>query len=120
MVFLSFLGSVVSCSYGMLHVGTLALPHLHVQCFFRCPGKVAEQCKQLKYGQLSKYFHFVPLGAIGSETLGFYFILKELGHRLITVTGDLQSYEFLIQSLSVAIQRGNAAAVLGSLAQCLA
>ena len=34
-LFLQLLRSVVSCSYGRLHVGTLWL-HPSVQCFFRC------------------------------------------------------------------------------------
>ena len=70
--------------------------HLHVRCFFFRCQQGTEQCKQLKYGQLSKNIHFVvvafeTLGAIGLVSL---FFLKELGHRR---TGDLQSYEFLIE-----------------------
>ena len=43
----------------------------------------------------------------------WFFIYLRNWHQLHTVTGDPQSYEFLIQGLSVAIQRGNAIAVLG-------
>ena len=83
----------------------------------RAVAAEAERRKVLKYAQLSKSYLFIPLafetlGAIGSESLVF---LKELGHRLHKATGDPQSFQFLLQRLSVAIQRGNAAAVLGSI-----
>ena len=52
------------------------------------------------------------LGVFGAETLSF---LKDLGHRLHKTTGDSQSYQFLLQRLSVAIQRGNSTSVLGTL-----
>ena len=40
--------------------------------------------------------------------------VKELGHRLRQVTGDEMSHHHLVQRLSVAIQRGNCASVLGT------
>ena len=40
--------------------------------------------------------------------------LRELGRRLQLVSADHNSYTYLIQRLSVAMQRGNAASVLGS------
>ena len=52
------------------------------------------------------------LGVFGAKTLSF---LKDLGHRLHQTTGDSQSYQFLLQRLSVAIQRGNSTSVLGTL-----
>ena len=42
----------------------------------------------------------------------------ELGRRLIRVTGDLMSQCHMIQQISVALQRGNAASVLGTIEQC--
>ena len=41
--------------------------------------------------------------------------LKELGHRLRQVSGEANIFEYLTQRLSVAIQRGNAASVLGTM-----
>ena len=49
-----------------------------------------------------------------SDTVGLTF-LKELGTRIRTVTKERQSFEFLMQRFSVAIQRGNAACILGTL-----
>ena len=41
--------------------------------------------------------------------------LKELGQRLRDVSGDQLSYTYLVQRISVAFQRGNAVAVMGSM-----
>ena len=75
----------------------------------------AESQKRKKYSSLGAKYFFVPiasLGVFGAETLSF---LKDLGHRLHKTTGDSQSYQFLLQRLSVAIQRGNSTSVLGTL-----
>ena len=52
------------------------------------------------------------------ETLGLFgpeahLLLDECGHRIRDVTLDPQSYHFFQQRLAVALQRGNAAAILG-------
>ena len=49
-------------------------------------------------------------GAIGSRSRAF---LRELGRRVGAQTGEARSTSYLFQRLSVAIQRGNAAAVMG-------
>ena len=41
--------------------------------------------------------------------------MQELGDRLNKVSGDARSRLFLFQRVSVAIQRGNAASVLGTI-----
>ena len=61
--------------------------------------------------------HFVPIaiemsGVFGSEAITFF---KELGQRTKFELGDPRSFHFLIQRAAVAIQRGNTAAVLGTL-----
>ena len=50
-------------------------------------------------------------GACGSLTLEF---LRDLGNRLRQATGEESSFAYLLQRLSVAVQRGNAASVLGT------
>lgn len=42
--------------------------------------------------------------------------LKDLGRRLTRVTGEQKSTAYLLQRLSVAVQRGNTASVLGTMA----
>ncbi len=41
--------------------------------------------------------------------------VKELGGRVVRVTGDQKSSHYLLQRLSVAVQRGNAASVMGTI-----
>ena len=51
-------------------------------------------------------------GVFGPRTTQFF---KELGHRLRQVSGEANSYAYLARRLSVAVQRGNAASVLGTM-----
>ena len=74
-------------------------------------------------GVLSDVLHdvevnfFIPVaietsGVFGPKTTEF---LKELGLRLRQVSGEANSFAYLTQRLSVAIQRGHAASVLGTI-----
>ena len=74
-------------------------------------GAVAQQAedkKILKYKHLDSC-HFFTLVAIARTTE----FLKELGQRLRQVSGEANSFAYLTQRLSVAVQRGNAASMLG-------
>ena len=69
----------------------------------------------MKYSHLEDSHYFVhiaieTLGAMGHKARSF---LKELARRIHLATEDNQAHHHLIQRLSVAVQRGNAAAVLG-------
>ena len=77
----------------------------------------AEERKKQTYSCLSSSHHFTPIaielsGIFGTEAISF---IKELGLRLKKMTGEPSSRHYLIQRLSVAMQRGNAAAILGSM-----
>ena len=77
---------------------------------------MAETKKRAKYSTLAIAHEFVPvaietLGTWGSEGLAF---IKEVGKRIAVVTGDQRATSFLKQRLAMAVQRGNAAAVLGT------
>ena len=77
-------------------------------------GEVAaaeEERKRRKYSHLDQGHSFVPVaietaGVFGPETMDF--------SRLQLASADRNSFTYLIQRLSVAVQRGNAASVLGS------
>jgi hypothetical protein len=96
---------------------TLAASHLNIAV--TGPGQVAnhaEQQKIDKYAALSNEYQFTPiavetLGPVGEEATRF---LQELGRRIEAVTKDSRSMTFLWQRLSVAVQKGNAACVLGT------
>ena len=69
-----------------------------------------------KYSSLSSTHHFIPiaietLGVFGKEALAFF---RDLGNRIKQATGEPQSHNFFLQRLSVVIQRGNAASILGT------
>ena len=51
-------------------------------------------------------------GVWGSEGLR---LIKAIGQRIATVTGESRATTFLIQRISIAVQRGNVAASLGTL-----
>ena len=83
------------------------------------PGKVAataEERKSEKYRGLPPGHMFSPiaietLGAIGPKSLA---LLKDLGRRIRSELGEPKSTEYLLQRLSVAVQRGNSISVLAS------
>ena len=76
----------------------------------------AEQRKRQKYVSLSATYYFVPicietLGPMGEEAAAFF---ADVGQRIATATGEPRSKTFLMQRLSIAVQQGNAACVLGT------
>ena len=77
----------------------------------------AEKAKTQKYALLGSSHSFVPFaiepsGVFGPEAISF---IKELGRRIWAETGEPRSLQFLIQGIAVAVQRGNVAAVRGTL-----
>ena len=69
---------------------------------------MADTRKCSKYSALPTTHFFVPL-AIGPKSL------KTLGKCLRRVSGDSHAATYLLQHLSVAVQRGNVASILGAL-----
>ena len=92
----------------------------HLALSTNAAGAIASQAedrKMVKYSYLEGHpgICFTPIayetsGVVGSLSLIF---LKELAHRLSATTGDTKSYSYLLQRLSVAVQRGNA--IIGTL-----
>ena len=69
----------------------------------------------LLYKDLTNYY-FVPVavetfGAWGSQGLK---LIKEIGRKICDVTGEKRSTFYLLQNISMAIQRGNAACIVGT------
>ena len=96
---------------------TLAHSHLNsAVCGAGVVAREAEIRKRLKYSSLSAIYCFVPiaietLGAMGEDAADF---IHRLGRRITAVSGERRATEFLLQRLSVAIQRGNAMSVMGT------
>ena len=99
---------------------TLAPSHLaQTSLAVGSAAQAAEASKRLKYAGLGSGYSFYPvaietLGAWGKDAQG---LVSELGGRLAALTGDPRSLAFLRQRLGIAMQRGNAAAVRGTLPQ---
>ena len=77
-------------------------------------AELAADAKIRKYADLSRAFVFVPVAV---ETMGPICsvgeeFVTELGRRIANVSGDPRDTAFLFQRISIAVQRGNAAAVL--------
>ena len=53
------------------------------------------------------------MGAMGPKSMA---LLWEVGRRVAAESGEPRSTDYLLQRLSVAVQRGNCASVLGSIA----
>ena len=77
---------------------------------------VAESKKKTKYSCLGPTYSFSPVtietsGACGPLTLEF---LRDLSSCLRQAMGEESSFAYLLQRLSVAVQRSHAASVLGT------
>jgi hypothetical protein len=75
--------------------------------------------KKSKYVTVETYnnYHFVP---IAIETLGPWGddakkIINEIGQKIQKITNESRSTSYLSQRISIAVQRGNAASVLGTI-----
>jgi hypothetical protein len=81
-------------------------------------ASLAESKKRQKYNNIDQHVYFFQpisvetFGAFGSDTLEF---LVSLGKRLISVHNDSRASMFLFQRISIAVQRGNAACVMGTM-----
>ena len=109
--------------FGMLHAVTLLpLPTdlmlflaLHVGGkkfrFLSAVAACAERRKETKYSLLDSALPVAieTLECFSSKTYAF---LKELGKRITCLSGDQRAPSYLLQHLSVAIQRGNSASII--------
>ena len=112
-------GNGVRCWCGMPHAQTHT-PYVYISHATREAGAVAHRAEHLKvskYAHLDSSHHFIPVavetsGVFGPEALSF---IQDLSRHLRQVTGEPRSLEYLLQQISVAVQQGNAAAVLGTM-----
>jgi hypothetical protein len=100
-------------------VDTLAPSHLTSTAGAACAAAAsAEASKRRKYNNLiNNNYIFEPFGV---ETLGSWgpsarSLFKEIAKRLVDASRDQRAGSFLAQRISIAIQRGNAASLLGTL-----
>ena len=93
----------------------------HLEANSKEAGSAAIKAEQKK---LKHYANLATSGLIimpvAVETLGSFApmglqFVKDLGKRIIEINGDKRSTMYLFQRLSIAIQRGNAASITGTL-----
>ena len=82
-------------------------------------AKIAESKKNNKYKDLESSYVFTPIavktfGSWGPESLK---IIKDIERKIQDTTGEKHATEYLIQSLSMTIQRGNAVSIMGTVGQ---
>ena len=79
---------------------------------------MAEARKKEKYIAISRSHQFIPVaietsGAFGQDARG---LIADIAHRIRSVSHEPKAHAYLVQRISVAIQQGNAAAVIGTAA----
>ena len=77
----------------------------------------AEERKIRKYDHLDASLQFTPVavettGVFGPRTKSFF---QELSRRIRSSTGEEKAYFYLSQRVSVAIQKGNSASIMGTI-----
>ena len=77
-------------------------------------ARAAEARKRRHYEALSREYEFVPLAVETTGVLGpaFEDFISVLGRRIRERTGERRETEWLRQRVSLAVVRGNAAAVI--------
>ncbi|KAI5643831.1 hypothetical protein NE865_04007 [Phthorimaea operculella] len=102
-------------------VDTLAPSHIpSTSIRAAAAARAAEASKKRKYLDLGGSYLFLPfavetMGPWGPDAKDF---LKEISSRLIEATGDPRAGSYFAQRVSLAVQRGNAASILGTLPRC--
>ena len=79
---------------------------------------LVDQGKRLKYAELASLISIL-FSPVSIETLGTWGpfavdLCREIGSRLAQHSRELRSHQFLVQRLSIAVQRDNAASVAGT------
>ena len=80
-------------------------------------AEIREKIKISNYKELANDYWFVPVGAesFGSWGPEGHKLVKEIWGKVMEETGEKQSSFYIFQSISMAIQRGNASCILGTL-----
>ena len=84
------------------------------------PGKVACEAEKRKikhYEHLMHSYHFVPVSVETYGTFGELAqeLIRDIGKLIMEQSGEKRSTAFLFQSIGIAVQRGNAISVQGTM-----
>ena len=98
-------------------VDTFAESHIGTTSITACSAAdKAEDLKRTKYAALCDRYDFAAigietLGSLGSEAMK---TLNRIGQQLADQSGEKRSTCFLLEKISIELQRGNACSVLGT------
>ena len=114
--------SMLGLGFGIILYCHDTLAHSYHQTSVRAAGAVAaeaERRKRAKYANLNCNYLFMPvavetLGVLGPDSHAF---LQDLAGRVRRATMEPLAYQYLLQHLSVVVQRGNAIAIRGTIEQ---
>ena len=75
-----------------------------------------EKVKISHYKELANDYCFIPVAVetFGSWGQEGYKLVKEIGKKVMEETGERRSTFYLFQNISISIQRGNAACIIGT------
>ena len=75
-----------------------------------------EELKTQKYSERAEKYRYVSVGleSMGSWRTSGHKIVKEIGKKVMQATGETRSTESLFQAISIALQRGYASCVIGT------
>ena len=95
------------------------LAQSYIQTASKNAGKVAEDAESRKIGKYQKLLQNYEVIPICVEILGPWGpnglkLIQEMGKKIQDSTNEARSTSFLIQSISMAVQRGNSASVMGT------
>lgn len=97
---------------------TFASSYLHGTS--RHAGHAAKQAESKKirhYNDLANQFIFIPIATETSGVIGKIGLklIKKIGSKIAEITNEKRATSYLIQRISVAIQKGNAASIMGTI-----
>ena len=92
----------------------------HVDSTSKGAGKAAEQAEVTKTNIYNDLFNNYSIIPIAMETLGSWGpmgkkFISDIGTRIAEATGEKRSKYYLFQAISMAVQRGNVASILGTM-----
>ena len=96
------------------HFGPIIPGHVIAVGRSSCGVCQCPQVGQVRVCGLHSYFLPVACETMGPINLEGLALIKELGARLSAVTGDPRECSFLLQRISIVIQRSNAVAFRGT------
>ena len=115
--------TLVPWSHGKSLMWDATIPNTLARSYIRLSSKLsgnvarmAESKKRAKYFDFNTHYNFIPLAFESLESWGddAKNLINKIGSKLSLISGDLKETCYLKQHISVAVQSGNTASILGT------